>query len=43
MLEGRRESAGKLHQDHLSAFLPEHATSLEYRGSLFTSAVYGLV
>jgi hypothetical protein len=43
MLEARRESTGKLHQDHLSAFLLEHASSMEYRRSPFTSAVSYLV
>jgi hypothetical protein len=43
MFEARRESTGKPYQDHLSAFLLEHASSLEHRCSPFTSAVYGLV
>ena len=43
MLEARRESTGELRLGHLSSFVPEHTSSMEYRGSPFTSAVYGLV
>ncbi len=43
MREARRETTGKPHQDHRSAFLLEHASSLECRGSPSTPAVSCLV